>query len=366
MSFAALRGLTDEGSDDEENAVANDGVVALPRSAEGDAVVAALRAGDESAFGVLVERYRRELQVYCYRMLGSFTDAEDLVQETFLRAWRKRAGFEGRASFRAWLYRIATNACLDFLAHSSRRVRPVGLAMDSGVALPVAEVPWLQPYPDRLLDESAPSEAEPDGVVVAKETIELAFLAAIQLLTPRQRAVLVLRDVVGWSAAETASFLDGSVAAVHSALRRARAILRRRWPAGRLAWMSAPNASEEERSLVQRYIEAHERADAAAMVELLGEDVRLSMPPKPTWYEGRDAAVGAFRYGFGLHPFAGWRCVSTRANRQPAIVKYLRRRGDSVYRPHSLDVLRIENGAVVEITVFAFDATAVFGLPATL
>jgi RNA polymerase sigma-70 factor (ECF subfamily) len=175
-------------------------VEVTPRRAEAEAVVAAVRAGDESAFAVLVERHRRELQVHCYRMLGSFEDAEDMVQETFLRAWRKRASFQGRSSLRAWLYRIATNACLDALQRRQPRVLPpqVAAAGDARVPpQPLADLPWLQPYPDRLLEGIAPSDTEPDAALVAKETIELAFLVAIQQLTPRQRAALILRDVLG-------------------------------------------------------------------------------------------------------------------------------------------------------------------------
>ena len=182
---------------------------------------------EESAFAALFERHRRELQVHCYRMLGSFEDAEDLVQETFLRAWRGRASFsfQGTASFRAWLYRIATNACLDALRKRPRRVLPQQLVPAGDPAAPPpppADLPWLQPYPDRLLEPIASAEDEPGAVVVVRETIELAFMAAIQHLSPRQRAVLILRDVLGWSAKETASLLEASVASVNSALQRAR------------------------------------------------------------------------------------------------------------------------------------------------
>src|SRR4029453_16319522 len=211
-------------------------VKARRRREEAQAVAAAARAGDESAFAVLAERYRRELQVHCYRMLGSFEDAEEMVQETFLRAWRKRSSFEGRSSFRAWLYRIATNVCLDVLERRPPRVLPpqVATAADPRVPpRPTADVPWLQPYPDRLLEGIAPSDTEPDAALVAKESIELAFLVAIQQLTPRQRAVLILRDVLGWSAKETAMLLDASVDAVNSALRRAAAALKRHLPARR-------------------------------------------------------------------------------------------------------------------------------------
>jgi RNA polymerase sigma-70 factor (ECF subfamily) len=329
------------------------------------ALVAATNAGDEAAFATLIERYRRELQVHCYRMLGSFEDAEDLVQETFLRAWRRRESFQGRASFRAWLYRIATNACLDVLARHPRRVpRP---AADLGGAPPhPAAIPWLQPYPDRLLEGIGPSDAEPEAVVVARETIELAFLAAIQHLPPRARAVLLLRDVLGWSAKDTAALLEASVASVNSALQRARATLRQRLPARRLEWAPSADPSAAERALLRRYIDAHERADAAAVAALLREDARLTMPPQPTRYEGR-AAVAAFfaREAFGPGSPGAFRLVPTRANRQPAAANYVRRPGDTVFRALSLDVLRIEGGQLVEITVFAPDLFPAFGLPPT-
>src|SRR3954471_23685352 len=220
---------------------------------EPDPLVAAAKAGDETAFATLVERHHRELHVHCYRMLGSFDEAEDLVQETFLRAWRRRDSFTGGPGFRAWLYRIATNASLDAIRSRSRRVASLGS---------FAEVPWLQPYPDRLLDEVAPSEAEPDAVLVARETIELTFLAVIQLLPPRQRAVLLLRDVLEWSAAETAAALELSVAAANSALQRARATLQQHTADGRVGEASAP--TEQERALLQAFIETHEHGDAGA------------------------------------------------------------------------------------------------------
>jgi RNA polymerase sigma-70 factor, ECF subfamily len=335
---------------------------------EVDAVVAAARAGDESAFGALVERYRRELQVHCYRMLGSFEDSEDLVQETFLRAWRKRKSFQGRSTFRAWLYGIATNACLDALGRNPHRALPRQAApATSAAVVPPAEIPWLQPYPDRLLEGMAPSDVEPDAAVVAKETIELAFLAAIQHLPPRQRAALILRDVLGWSAAESASLLDASVAAVNSALQRARATLKQHLPERRLEWAAASDPSEEERAVLQRYMDAHERADARALAELLREDARFTMPPQPTWCEGREAIMAAFvPHVFGPEAMGHFRLVPTRANRQPAAANYVRRRGDSEYRALALDVLRIENGKVVEITAFVPELFPAFGLPPTL
>jgi RNA polymerase sigma-70 factor (ECF subfamily) len=313
---------------------------------EGAATVAAARGGDESAFAELVEPHRRELQVHCYRMLGSFEDSEDLVQETFLRAWRRRTTFEGRSSFRAWLYRIATNACLDALER-----RPRAPSLHDG-AQPLVEVPWLQPYPDQLLEVPA-GDAEPEAEVVAKETIELAFIAAIQLLPPRQRAVLISRDVLGWSAAESAALLDVSVAAVNSALQRARATLKQHLPRHRLDWAPGSDPSRAERDLLQRYMEATERGDASGMVELLRADALCAMPPQPEWYVGAEAIVESWvQGGFGDDSWGHLRCVLTGANTQPAVACYLKRADDSEYRPLALDVLRIEDGEVAEIIAF--------------
>ena len=223
------------------------GVDAQPRNRD-DAVVAAARAGDEAAFARLVERHRRELRVHCYRMVGSIDEAEDLVQETFLRAWRHIGGFEGRSTLRAWLYRIATNACLDALDGRARRVLPhdlepatTGAGVGPGLAEMVArtDVPWLQPLPDRLWEPAADPEGEPDAVAVTRETIELAFIAALQHLPPRRRAVLVLRDVLGWPARQTADHLGLSEASVTSALHRARSTLRERLPERRADWRPA-------------------------------------------------------------------------------------------------------------------------------
>ncbi|OLB79304.1 MAG: RNA polymerase subunit sigma-70 [Actinobacteria bacterium 13_2_20CM_2_71_6] len=327
----------------------------MPGNADGDTVVEAAKAGDESAFAVLVGRYRRELHVHCYRMLGSFEEAEDLVQETFLRAWRKRESFEGGPLFRAWLYRIATNACLDALRRSSRRVPSVHS---------FAEIPWIQPYPDRLLDEIAPSDTEPDAVVVAKETIELAYLAVIQLLPPMQRAVLILREVLGWSSGETAELLDTTVAATNSALQRARTTLRERLPERPAEW-TATQPSTEERALLQRFIDTHERGDAAAAVAMLREDIRVTMPPNPWCFDGLDRIAPLIAQALGPDAIGDWRLVPTWANRQPAAASYLRAKGESAYRALKLDVLRIEDGLIAEITTFDAQLFPAFGLPAT-
>ncbi len=221
-------------------------------------------------------------------MLASFDEAEDAVQETFLRAWRSRERFQGE-QFRAWLYRIATNVCVDVIRRRSRQVSTLHS---------FAEVPWLQPYPDRLLDEVAASDDEPDAVVVERETIELAFLAALQVLPPRQRAALIIRDVLGWPASEAAALLETSVAAANSALQRARATMQEHLPARRSTW-SAGEPSAEERGLLERFIDAHERCDAAAAVAIASEDIRITMPPDMLLFDGLASVVRLLESAFG-------------------------------------------------------------------
>jgi RNA polymerase sigma-70 factor (TIGR02960 family) len=303
-------------------------------------------AVDEATFSDLVERHRRELHVHCYRMMGSFEEAEDLVQETLLRAWRARESFEGGRLFRAWLYRIATNACLDALRRRSRRPSSVSS---------FGEVPWLQPYPDSLLDELPSEEDEPGAVVVAKETIELAFLAVIQALPPLQRAVLILRDVLGWSARETADILDTTVAAVNSALQRARATVQKH----RARQPERP-ATEEEQRLLEGFIDTHERGDTEAAIALLRENVRITMPPHPWLFEGLQAVRELMASAEGT---GEWRLVPTRANRMPTAASYLRRPGDTEFRAFKLDVLRVEGGRIAEITTFDASLFPAFGLP---
>ena len=314
-------------------------------------------AGDGSALTDLTERHRRELHVHCYRMLASFDDAEDAVQETFLRAWRGRDSFEGGALFRAWLYRIATNVCLDMIRRRSRRVT----SLQS-----FAEVPWLQPYPDQLLDEVAPMDEQPDAVVVARETIELAFLAALQVLPPRQRAALIARDVLGWPAVDTATLLETSVAAANSALQRARTTMQGHLPARRSEW-SAGQPSPEERALLDRFIDAHERNDAAAAVAIASQDLRISMPPDMMVFDGLAVIAPFLERAFAEETRDGdWRLVPTYANRMPTAASYLRRPGDSEFRAFKFDVLRVEHGAIAEITTFGAGLFPAFGLPPTL
>jgi RNA polymerase sigma-70 factor (ECF subfamily) len=310
----------------------------------------------ESGFAELAERHRRELHLHCYRMLASFDEAEDAVQETLLRAWRGRDTFEGDALFRAWLYRIATNVCLDLLRRRARH--PVTVRS-------FAEVPWLQPYPDRLLDEIAPAAERPDEIVVERETIELAFIAALQVLPPRQRAALISRDVLGWSAGQTAALLQTSIAAANSALQRARATMAGHLPARRAEW-SAGRASRSERELLERFIDAHERGDAEAAAAIAASDIRITMPPYPMCFDGIEGLRPLLERAFGPDAEGDWRLLPTRANRMPAAASYLRRHGDREYRAFKLDVLRIRDGAIAEITTFGYSRFGQFGLAATL
>jgi RNA polymerase sigma-70 factor (ECF subfamily) len=333
-----------------------------------DQLVEAARSGDHGAFERLAEGHRRELQVHCYRMLGSVEDAEDAVQEAFLRAWSRLDGFAGRAPFRAWLYKIATNTCLDALRRRKARMWPTDLTdpADAGdYELVRAELPWLSPYPDRLLEAAGPQEAEPEAIVTAKETIELAFLAAIQHLPARQRAVLILRDVVDWSAKETAAALEMSQPAVNSALQRAHASLSEHLPSGRGEWTSRSDAAE--RALLQRLIAAWERSDTAALVELLRADARLVMPPAALWFAGRDAIEAFFRGHVFGEMGGGWRLLPTAANRQPAFAVYYRGAGDSEHRSFGIGVLSVEDGAVAEVALFRQpELFTSFALPAVL
>lgn len=309
---------------------------------------------NEREFAAAAERHRPELHVHCYRMLASFDEAEDAVQETFLRAWRARDTFDGGLLFRAWLYRIATNVCLDLLRRRKRR--PV-TGMES-----VRDVPWLQPYPDQLLDEMAPGETQPDAVAVERETIELAFLAALQVLPARQRAALIVRDVLGWPATEAASLLDTSVAAANSALQRARATMQEHLPQRRADW-SVREPSADERAILDQFIAAHERCDAVAAVAISAQDLRITMPPLPLLYEGIEAIAPLMQTALGE---GEWRLVPTRANRLPTAASYLRRPGDSQYRAFKFDVLRIDGGKIAEITTFGPALFPMFGLPQIL
>ncbi len=340
---------------------------------EDRSVVSAARSGDKAAFAELTERYRGQLQVHCYRLLGSYEESEDMVQETFLRAWRKRETYQERSTFRAWLYRIATNACIDAIERRPADRQVAQPAEPDGKLLPPAAIPWLQPYPDRLLDAVAPKDAEPDAIVVARETIELAFLAAIQHLPPRQRAALILRDVLGWSAKESAELLDVTVAAANSALQRARQTLKGRLPERRMEWPSA-EPSETERAVLQRYMSAIEEANDDAIADVLRVDARISQQPgaggnesgEAAFIHGRDAIIEA--WAPALHgPYdMSMRLLPTTANRQPAAATYLKWPGVDSYQPFGLAVLTVDGDQVSDIAIFGADMFPAFGLPATL
>jgi len=316
-------------------------------------------------FDDLVRRYRRELHVYCYRMLGSFDEAEDHVQEVFLRAWRSRELFQGQASPRTWLYRIATNACLDTLRHDARRAVPAPPGAPAGPGPSITTMPWVQPYPDALLDEVAAGQPGPEAVTVSRETMSLAFLAAIQLLPPRQRAVLILRDVISWPAAEVAELLDMSVPAVNSALQRARVTLRDQWPGGRLDWAPAAEPDPGQRRLLQRFIDAHEQADPEALIAMLRHDVRLAISPQVGEWNGDQEVGDALRDG--MTALGQWRVLPITANGQPGAAGYLRRPGQTAFVPFVLTVLRLEGGHVTDIAAFEQPSMfTAFGLPASL
>jgi RNA polymerase sigma-70 factor, ECF subfamily len=280
---------------------------------------------DTTAFRALVEPYRRTLEVHCYRMLGSVHDAEDAAQETLLRAWRSMDRFEGRSSVHTWLYRIATNVCLDELERRPRRAEPV-----------------VEPYPDERLDEAEEPLADPAARYAAREGMELAFLTAIQWLPGRQRAVLILRDVLGWSAAEVAGLLDTTPAAANSALQRARATIE-----GELGVRPVAPARAGERDLLRRYVDAWEQADIAALVALLRDDAVITMPPQPAIHGA--AAIGAFlqRVSSRLDLVA----KPSAANRQPAVALYERTR-DAGLVPHRLLLLDVEDGRIAQLHAF--------------
>ena len=308
---------------------------------------------DEARFSELSERHRGELQVHSYRMLGNLEQAEDAVQEALLRAWKGRASFDGGPGARAWLYRIVTTTCFDILRAAQRR--------GERVVESIADVPWLQPYPDALLDAAD----EPEGAAIRRETVELAYLAVIQLLPARQRAVLLLRDVQGYSAAETAGILDLSVAAVTSALQRARATIASRIAARDADW-SPSEITEADRALLTAFIEAHERQDPVASLAVIRDDIRVSMPPNPGLFTGKEAVAGFMAFAFDRSVFGDWKLLPTAANRMPAAASYLRRADSEVYLPFKLDVLRIGGGMIAEITTFDAHLFPAFGLPLEL
>ena len=300
-------------------------------------------------FAVLANRFRPELLAHCYRMLGSVQDAEDQVQETLVRAWRSYSNFEGRSSLRTWLYRIATNACLRALENRERRPLPSGLGAPGydpagSIAPPMSEVPWLEPFPDALL---RPESADPAAVAVARSGLRLALIAALQQLPVRQRTVLILRDVLGWRAAEVAELLGVSVVAVNSALQRAREQVRQSVPE---ADEIREPSSRADRAVLDRYATAIENADGTALVDLLHEDATFEMPPIPTWFRGRESIVRFLGTQVLTSPGV-YTVVPATANGQPAFAIYSRAE-DGTRRAYGVQVLALRNGRIASVVAF--------------
>src|SRR5262245_24482266 len=301
-------------------------------------------------------------------MLGSLPDAEDAVQEAFLRAWQYRDSLKEGAPLRPWLYRVATNACLDAIARDKRRaILSARAAADDSWTGQLDDVVWLGPIPNSVLEPATPSASSPEAMTLRRETVEIAFLTVIQLLTPQQRAALILCDVLDWSARDAADLLDLSVSAVNSLLQRARARLRERLPSRKPAWPADTDASAAERDLLKKYVEAGEAADFRALESIIRADATFRMPPDFGAAEGRDEMFKLWREGgFGSEQFGRLRCVVTHANLQPAVAAYVCPPGDSRWRALAMDVLRIEDGLITEIVTFVPDNFPAFGLPLIL
>jgi RNA polymerase sigma-70 factor (TIGR02960 family) len=326
-----------------------------------------VKAGDEHAFRQLVGPYQGELQLHCYRILGSAQDAEDALQETLLAAWRGLAQFEGRSSVRTWLYRVATNCCLKALRSASRRP-PVNWP-PPGVEVPtpsrVGEVIWLQPYPDMLLEGLPDATPGPEARYEASETISLAFVTALQTLPPRQRAVLILRDVLGFPTSQVAGILDSSEDSAASALKRARAAMRAQYPAATARPLAPRPGSPGERDLVDRFTRAYQAGDVAAVVALLTEDIAVTMPPLSLEYHGREL-VARFLAATGLRPGRRSRIVPTRANGQPAFGLYAQDPQAGIFHAAGLLVLTLTGDSICAMTGFDTSVLPHFGLPRTL
>ncbi|MGO9881392.1 MAG: sigma-70 family RNA polymerase sigma factor [Solirubrobacteraceae bacterium] len=314
----------------------------------------AAREGDERSFAELVERYRGELHAHCYRMLGSVHDAEDALQETMLRAWRGLGRFEGRSSLRSWLYTIATNTCLNAIERRPKRVLPIdyGPACDPHLAPgdPLVESVWLEPYPDQTLGLED-GYAGPEASYERRESVELAFIAALQHLPPNQRAVLLLREVLGFSAREVAETVDTTVASVNSALQRARAAVDER--VGERSQQETLRSLGDDgiKELVTRYVDAWERNDVEAFAAMLTEDATFAMPPLSSWYRGCEA-IAAWAEGWPLSGAWRWRTVQTTANGQLALGFYAWSDEDERYRPFALNVLTLRGDQVSDVTAF--------------
>jgi RNA polymerase sigma-70 factor, ECF subfamily len=319
------------------------------------------KAGDEAAFARLIEPYRGQLHAHCYRMLGSVHDAEDALQEVSLRAWRGLSRFEGRSSLKSWLYTIATNTCLNQIERRPKRVLPVDYTGPSdphgGPGEPVVESVWIEPYPDELIgveDELAGPEARYEQ----RESVELAFVAALQLLPANQRAVLILREVLGFSAQETADALETSVASVNSALQRARRTVEERGPEQSQQATLRELGDERTRETVERYLDAWERTDVDTVMELLADDATFTMPPLASWFGGRES----IRIFLSSYPLSGtwrWRTIRTQANGQPAIAYYIWDEHQRSYMPFALNVLTFRGDRISAVDAFVTRATEI-------
>ncbi|MGH3013551.1 MAG: sigma-70 family RNA polymerase sigma factor [Gaiellaceae bacterium] len=325
----------------------------------------AARGGDEDAFRLLVEPHRAALHAHCYRLLGSVHDAEDALQDALLRAWRGLRGLEGRSSLRTWLYRIATNASLDAAARRPKRVLPIDYGppagSDDAPGEPLVEPVWLEPYPDERLGLEE-GYAAPEARYEQREAVELAFIAALQHLPARQRAVLVLREVLGFSAREVAASLETTVASVNSALQRARKTVDERLPSRSQQATLRTLGDDGIRDLVEGFVDAFERGDVDAILALVAEDATFAMPPYADWYRGRDALGDSWLMPGGPPPRL--RYVPTRANGQPALGTYQRDPGAGSYLPIALEVLTLDGARISQITAFRTpEVFALFGLP---
>lgn len=333
------------------------------RQSSESSLLAGARVGDHRSFEALVQPLRRELHLHCYRLMGSLTDADDMLQESLLNAWRRIDSFEGLAPFRAWLYKIATNACLNELATRGRRGFLGSRDSVGSQPPPEAEVEHLQPYPDRLLDD----ETDPAARFDKKENVALAFIAAIQLLPPRQRAVVILRDVLGWSAREVADSLDCSGASANSALQRARHTLRLRFRNGMPDTNVVSVSDVAERRTLARFMDAWERTDFDALASLLREDAIMAMPPEPVWFRGRAAVVDFFSTVPADGHLEQIRLVPVGSNRQPALAAFIAEPDDGGHQFYGLMVFSFEGEAISAITGFADSRLGeYFGLPSWL
>ena len=326
--------------------------------------LAAAQQGNDDSFQALIAPYQKGLRTYCYQMSGSMNDAEDLLQEVLLRAWKGLRGFEGRSSLRTWLYRVAANVCIDGLEKKERRVLPMELGGPSGredaIGPPRFEVPWLDPCPADFYNAATRS---PESVYDQRQSVRLAFMVSIQHLTAKQRAVILLHDVLGFQATEIGAFLDATSAAVHSALQRARAAL-----SSRSVSAGSGTPSVQEAMLLEKYVQAWESADVDVLVALLLKDATLEMPPLPQWLKGAGAIGASISQMLFAQAGPGvFRLVPTEANGQPAFAAYQRDQASGELRPMALHVLELRDGHIASITAFLNPALLpVFGLPETM